>query len=215
MLNFEFWINGELSKSTKIWHSKSIFYVKNHPNLFFLLRNINLGDQFLIITFFDNFNLKKIFISRQHTIDENKRQRQVDEAERLERKKEREEKKEAWLKAQENQAQANKQPDANAENGEKSGENEPSEKPAAKPKVDEIPAEVLLTDRQREAIQSQKDKEERDKQRKEDIKRSEAYVKERELRQLVSDCANKFGPTCLGKFLTMPTESDKNFSKWS
>merc|ERR1712203_501094 len=38
---------------------------------------------------------------RQHTIHENKRQRQVDEAERLERKKEREEKKEAWLKAQE------------------------------------------------------------------------------------------------------------------
>ena len=161
--------------------------------------------------------MKKWFISRQHTIDENKRQRQVDEAERLERKKEREEKKEAWLKAQENQAQANKQPEANAENGEKSAaENEASEnKPAAKPKVDEIPAEVLLTDRQREAIQSQKDKEERDKQRKEDIKRSEAYVKERELRQLVSDCANKFGPTCLGKFLTMPTEFDKNFSRWS
>ena len=105
----------------------------------------------------------------------------------MDEKKEREEKKEAWLKAQEN-----KQPDANAENGEKSAENEASEKPAAKPKVDEIPAEVLLTDRQREAIQSQKDKEERDKQRKEDIKRSEAYVKERELRQLVSDCANKF-----------------------
>merc|ERR1711956_25823 len=87
---------------------------------------------------------------RQHTIDENKRQRQVDEAERLERKKEREEKKEAWLKAQENQAQANKQPDSNAENGEKPAENaetseKPSEKPAAKPKVDEIPAEVLLT----------------------------------------------------------------------
>ena len=33
-LNFEFWINGELSKSAKIWLSKSIFYVKNHPNLY-------------------------------------------------------------------------------------------------------------------------------------------------------------------------------------
>ena len=33
LLNFEFWINGELSKSAKIWLSKSIFYVKNHPNL--------------------------------------------------------------------------------------------------------------------------------------------------------------------------------------
>ena len=33
LLNFEFWINGELSKSAKIWLSKSIFYVKNHSNL--------------------------------------------------------------------------------------------------------------------------------------------------------------------------------------
>ena len=33
VLNFEFWINGELLKSAKIWLSKSIFYVKNHSNL--------------------------------------------------------------------------------------------------------------------------------------------------------------------------------------
>jgi hypothetical protein len=33
LLNFEFWINGDLSKSAKIWLSKSIFCVKNHPNL--------------------------------------------------------------------------------------------------------------------------------------------------------------------------------------
>ena len=32
LLNFGFWINGELSKSTKIWLLKSIFYVKNRPN---------------------------------------------------------------------------------------------------------------------------------------------------------------------------------------
>ena len=32
LLNSEFWINGELSKSAKIWLSKSIFYAKNHPN---------------------------------------------------------------------------------------------------------------------------------------------------------------------------------------
>ena len=30
--NFEDWSNGELSKSTKIWLWKSIFYVKNRPN---------------------------------------------------------------------------------------------------------------------------------------------------------------------------------------
>ena len=33
LLSFEFWINGELSKSAKIWLSKSIFCVKNHRNL--------------------------------------------------------------------------------------------------------------------------------------------------------------------------------------
>ncbi len=33
LLNFEFWINGELSKSAKIWLSKSIFYVKTHLEL--------------------------------------------------------------------------------------------------------------------------------------------------------------------------------------
>ena len=31
--NFENWVNGEVSKSAKIWLSKSIFYVKNYPNL--------------------------------------------------------------------------------------------------------------------------------------------------------------------------------------
>ena len=33
LLNFESWINGKLSKSPKILLSKSIFYIKNHPNL--------------------------------------------------------------------------------------------------------------------------------------------------------------------------------------
>ena len=32
-LKFENWVNGEVSKSAKIWLSKSIFYVKNYPNL--------------------------------------------------------------------------------------------------------------------------------------------------------------------------------------
>ena len=54
LLNFEFWINGELSKRL----SKSIFYVKNHPNLpqFFSLMNTNLGVHFLLLTFFDRIN---------------------------------------------------------------------------------------------------------------------------------------------------------------
>ena len=33
LLNFEFWIIGELSKSAKIGLSQSIFYVKIHLNL--------------------------------------------------------------------------------------------------------------------------------------------------------------------------------------
>ena len=32
LLNFENWVNGEVSKSAKIWLSNSIFYVKNYPN---------------------------------------------------------------------------------------------------------------------------------------------------------------------------------------
>ena len=54
LLNFENWINGKLSKSAKISLSKSIFYVKNHPNLsqfFFSLKNMNLGAHFLLLTF--------------------------------------------------------------------------------------------------------------------------------------------------------------------
>ena len=33
MIDFWVWINGELSKSSNTWLSKSIFNVKNHPNL--------------------------------------------------------------------------------------------------------------------------------------------------------------------------------------
>ena len=33
LLNFEFCINGKPPKCSKIWLLKSIFYVKNHPNL--------------------------------------------------------------------------------------------------------------------------------------------------------------------------------------
>ena len=64
----QFWIvrplsinrySGDLSKTAKIWLSKSIFYVKNYRNLskfFFSLKNIILGACFLLLTFFENFN---------------------------------------------------------------------------------------------------------------------------------------------------------------
>ena len=47
LLNFKFWIDCELSKSAKIWLSKSIFYVKNHPKLspFFFIEEYQLFDK--------------------------------------------------------------------------------------------------------------------------------------------------------------------------
>ena len=54
LLNFVFWINGELSKSAKIWLSKSIFYVKNHPNLshFFFIEEYQFRSTFFVIDIF-------------------------------------------------------------------------------------------------------------------------------------------------------------------
>jgi hypothetical protein len=53
-LNFEFWINGELSKSAKIWLSKSTFYVKNHPNLshFFHIKEYQFRSTLFVIGIF-------------------------------------------------------------------------------------------------------------------------------------------------------------------
>ena len=53
-LNFENLFNGEVSKIARL--SKSIHYVKNHPNLshfFFSLNTINLEAHFFLLTFFD------------------------------------------------------------------------------------------------------------------------------------------------------------------
>ena len=49
------------------WLSKSIFYVKNYPNLsqfFFSLKNINLGARFLLLTFFDNIIFYITFLTK-------------------------------------------------------------------------------------------------------------------------------------------------------
>ena len=55
--NLENWSSGELSKSAKIWH-KSIFNVKNHPNLsdFFFIEEYEFRS-FLLLIFFNNINL--------------------------------------------------------------------------------------------------------------------------------------------------------------
>ena len=54
LLNFEFWISGILSKSAKIRLSKSIFYVKNHPNFlnFFFLEEYQSRSTFFVIDIF-------------------------------------------------------------------------------------------------------------------------------------------------------------------
>ena len=52
LLNFEFSINGELSKSDK---SLSIF---------FSLKNTNLGAHFLLLSFFDKINSFNHFITK-------------------------------------------------------------------------------------------------------------------------------------------------------
>ena len=67
LLNFENWCNGEVSKSSKIWLSKSIFYVKNYPNLsqFFFHWRISIQEHifcywhFLIISIFKSLYFLK------------------------------------------------------------------------------------------------------------------------------------------------------------
>ena len=48
-----------MSNIAQFWFSKSFFYVKNWPNLsefFFSLKNIKMGEQLLLMTYFDNFD---------------------------------------------------------------------------------------------------------------------------------------------------------------
>ena len=58
LLNFEFWINGELSKSAKIRLLKSIFYVKIIRIFLIFMKNTNLGAHFLFLIYFDNVNFE-------------------------------------------------------------------------------------------------------------------------------------------------------------
>ena len=54
LLNFENWVNGEVSKSAKISLSKSIFYVKNYPNLshFFFIEKYQFMGILFVVDFF-------------------------------------------------------------------------------------------------------------------------------------------------------------------
>ena len=91
---------------------------------------------------------------RNHQWEESRRQKQIVEEQKQKRKKEANEKKEEELKAQE-QAAADKPKENGVEEGHK---------------AEEFPPEVThLTERQRLAIQTKKEQEEKDKQKKEDI----------------------------------------------
>ena len=124
---------------------------------------------------------------RNHQIAENKRRRDVEETEKAKRREERIQKKEGELKEKENKS-GKDGGDATTANGE-----------VKKPDSKKAPPEVHMTERQREAIQSQKEKEERDRNRKEEIKRGEAYMVERDLVARVSECQARSVPTCLGR----------------
>ena len=62
LLNFENWVNGEVSKSAKspnLLTFKVNFLCQKLSesfSIFFSLKNINLGAHFLLLTFFDNIN---------------------------------------------------------------------------------------------------------------------------------------------------------------
>ena len=67
LLYFVNWHSARASKSAKIVLSKSIFYVKNQPNFFkkkISSKNINLGDHFLLKTFFSRLNFWTTLLSK-------------------------------------------------------------------------------------------------------------------------------------------------------
>ena len=66
LLNFENWVNGEVSKSAKspnlLTFKVNFLYQKLSESflIFFSLKNINLGAHFLLLTFFDNFKIEQL-----------------------------------------------------------------------------------------------------------------------------------------------------------
>lgn len=112
---------------------------------------------------------------REHKIAENKRQKILEESEKQRKKEEKGKKKETDLKAQENVVPNGKEEHPPVENN------------------------IPLTERQRLALQTQKEKEEKERIRKEEIKRSEAWEKEEELKGQVFDLQFKAGMNLLGR----------------
>ena len=105
---------------------------------------------------------------REHQWTESRRQKEIVEAEKAKKKKERDQKKEDELRAQE-------QKQGQEGGGAEEGKDKPKENGhVAAPEVPDFPPEVNLTERQRLAIQTKKEQEEREKQKKVDIIKSQA-----------------------------------------
>ena len=135
---------------------------------------------------------------RQHQIGENKRQRLVEEAVKAKKREEFMQKKEEKLKAQEKETQQSKDENKAKEN-EKMVNGDGNDPKDTKKKDSETPPEAYMTERQRLAIQTQKEKEEKELQKKEDILKSQAYETERVLSDRISDLTAKSGRTFLGR----------------
>jgi len=109
-------------------------------------------------------------------------------------------KKEEKLKAQEKENQQKQSKDENkAKENDKLVNGDATDLKDTKKKDSEPPPEVYMTERQRLAIQTQKEKEEKELQKKEDILKSQAYETERVLSDRISDLTAKSGRTFLGR----------------
>ena len=55
-MNFENWCSGAVSKSAKIWHAKSILYVKTNQNVshFFFIKKYQFRSTYFVIDNFDS-----------------------------------------------------------------------------------------------------------------------------------------------------------------
>ena len=137
---------------------------------------------------------------RQHQIGENKRQRLVEEAVKAKKREEFMQKKEEKLKAQEKEIQQKQNKDeSKVKENDKLVNGDANDPKEIKKKDSEPPPEVFMTERQRLAIQTQKEKEEKELQKKEDILKSQAYETERVLSDRISDLTAKSGRTFLGR----------------
>jgi len=140
---------------------------------------------------------------REITFQENRRIRQEEEEEKRVKKEKRMKEVEERLKRQEEikkeLEEKIKAQEQNKENKDVTAvtEEKKEEKKEAKKEVEVAP--LLLTTRQSEAAQAQKEKDEKEKLRLEEVKKSEWYEKERKVQEAIADFQNKVSLQCLGR----------------